>query len=263
MQTEEATQEELALDPANEAATGTAEQPETPEAPAEEKPVEAKAEEKPVEQSKPKNSTKPFQARIDELTGNWRRTERELEAARAELEAVRKGQQQPAEQQADEGRSPDVVPANMVEKLADQLADQKAAQRQFDNDCNLAFVKGKAAHPEDFEDAIRSFAALGGTQREVLEDVLATDNPADVLYELGKDADEAARVLALPPKRRLAEMIKMANKPAAKPAVSRAAAPIKPVGGTNAKDFDFADDKADDADWFARRQKAVREAGRV
>lgn len=262
MQPEENPQEELALDPANAPAeTGAAEQPEAPETPAEESPVEAKAEEKPAEQPKPKNSTKPFQARIDELTKNWREEERRRQALEARLSDLEKGGKQ--EQQADDARNPDVVPANMVEKLADQLADQKAAQRQFDNDCNLAFVKGKAAHPEDFEDAVRSFAALGGTQRDVLEDVLATDNPADVLYELGKDADEAARVLALPPKRRLAEMIKMANKPTAKPAVSKAAAPITKVGGSSAKDFDFADDKADDAEWFARRQKTVREAGRV
>jgi len=208
-----------------------------------------------------KNPIKPFQARIDELTRNWRGTERELEAAQARiLELESRGQQQPeGEQQTQQSGS---VPAEMVDRLAETRAAQIAAQRQFDNDCNLTFMKGKAAYP-DFEDALATFSSLGGLQREVVEDALATDNPQEVLYALGKDPDEAMRVLRLQPKQRVAEFTKMLMKTPAKPAVSKAAAPIKPVGGSAKKEFDYADDNADDAEWQARRNADRRAAGKI
>lgn len=216
----------------------------------------------PKEPEKPaKNPIKPFQSRIDELTRNWRGTERELEAAQARIRELEARSQQPeGEQQAQQ--QPGTVPADMVDRLAETRAAQIAAQRQFDNDCNLTFMKGKAAYP-DFEEALATFSSLGGLQREVVEDALATDNPQDVLYALGKDPDEAMRVLRLSPKQRVAEFTKMLLKTPAKPAVSKAAAPIRPVGGSAKKEFDYADDAADDAEWQAKRNAERRAAGKI
>lgn len=257
---------------ATEAASDTAseqQQEQVAEGQAEDAAAEAQAEgnaleKAAAEQPKPaKNPVKPFQARIDELTREKYEERRKREALEAEIEALRAAQQRGQEGEQPAKRTDDVVPASVVPELVQREAEKIAAQRQFDNDCNLAFMKGKAAH-EDFEDALSTFGSLGGLQRDVVEDALATDAAHDVLYALGKDPDEAARILKLPRAKRIAEFTKMTLKaaPAAKP-VSRAAAPIKPVGGTAKKDFDYASDDAADDEWFARRDKERREAGRI
>ena len=258
MQTEETVQPELELDtkpadaPVEEAPKeAAAEEAEAPKAEAAEAPKE--------EPKKAKNPTKPFQSRIDELTKNWREEERRREALEARLAELEKGQRQPEEQQE---RPADVIPANMLDQLAEQKAQQIASQRQFDNDCNLTFMKGKAAFP-DFEEALGTFGALGGLSRDVVEDALATDNPHEILYELGKEPERALEIIRLPRNKRIAEMTKMTLKKPAAPSVSKAAAPIKPVAGNTKTDFDYADDKADDSEWFSRRDKERRQAGRL
>jgi hypothetical protein len=221
------------------------------------------------EQPKPKNPSKAYQSRIDELTRNWRGTQRDLDAANARIAELESVRQQSNDQQEDElpqaarrQQQSDVVPANMVDQLADQRAQAIADKRQFDNDCNLTFMKGKAAY-QDWEDALDTFKSLGGLDQAVVEDALATDAPHDVLYQLGKDEEEAMRVLKLPRAKRIAEFTKMTLKQNVKPAVSKASAPIKPVGGTTKPAFDYADDNAEDATWFANRDKDRRAAGRI
>lgn len=220
--------------------------------------TEAAAEKEPPKPAK--NPIKPFQARIDELTREKHEERRKREALEAKLaELEKRGSTEEVQQQ---NQPAGTVPAEMVDQLAETRAAQIAAQRQFDNDCNLAFVKGKAAHP-DFEEALSTFSSLGGLKRDVVEDALGTDAPEQVLYELGKDADEAMRILSLPRNKRIAEFTKITLKAAPKPNVSKAPAPIKTVGGNAKKEFDYADDAADDAEWQARRNAERRAAGKI
>jgi ethanolamine ammonia-lyase small subunit len=86
----------------------------------------------------------------------------------------------------------------------------------------------------------------------VVEDALATDAPHQVLYDLGQDPDKAARILKMPRAKRIAEFTRMTMKTPAKPAVSRAPAPTRPVTGQPNKAFDFADEKVDDATWYEK-----------
>lgn len=273
---DEDTQVNPALDTAEAAVSETAQQePEQTQAQTEEATeVEASSsdeqpnalQEAAKEQLKPaKNPIKPFQARIDELTRNWRGTERELEAAQARIRELEGRSAQPTDGEQQEQRpqlQPGTVPADMVDRLAETRAAQIANERQFNNDCNLTFMKGKAAHP-DFEDALGTFGSLGGLQRDVVEDALGTDAPETVLYMLGKEPEEAMRILALPRNKRIAEFTKMTLKTSPKPNVSKAAAPIKPVGGSAKKEFDYADDSADDTEWQAKRNAERRAAGKI
>ncbi len=93
----------------------------------------------------------------------------------------------------------------------------------------------------------------------MIEDALATDAADEVLYTLGKEPEEAMRILKLPRAKRIAEFTKMTIKAAPKAApVSRAAAPVRPVDGNVRKDFDFADPTTDDAEWHRRADEQER-----
>lgn len=223
------------------------------------------------EQPKPKpGKPNPFRNRISELTSEKRTLAEENAALRRQLEEA---QRRPTEQQADDQgeqqeqqpprrqqrQDQEMVPANMVTDLARQEAQKIAAKAAFDTDCNAAFTKGVQTYG-DFEEAMANFNALGGLEQDVIEDALATGFAHQVLYDLGNNAEEAARILKLPRGKRIAEFTKMTIKTPAKAAVSRAPAPIRPVGGNAKKDFDPMDTSIPDDEWH--RQEDAREAAR-
>ena len=76
---------------------------------------------------------------------------------------------------------------------------------------------------------------LGGLQPAVVEAAMETGEAAKVLYELGKNPDEAARIMALPPTKMAVAVAKIAVKPSSAPAVSKAPPPIKSLNGSGGK----------------------------
>lgn len=129
---------------------------------------------------------------------------------------------------------------------------QQTAEQQMD----AAVAKGKEQHGPKWDAAIDNLRTLGGFDQDTLVGILATDDPAKVLFELGAappDGGEPAylRVMALPPAKRLNELAKIAMKeaPAApkKKEISEASAPIEPIvqGGTavREKPIDLYDQK--------------------
>lgn len=211
-----------------------------------------------------KNPVKPFQARIDEITRARREEERqriaaEDRAARAEarLAELERGATQ-GEDQQDRRQQVDTITPEMVDQLAQTKAEKIAADNQFDAECNRIHAKGSKDH-EDFHEAMTTLGSLGGLDRAVIEDALATDAADEVLYALGKEPEEAMRILKLPRAKRIAEFTKMTIKAAPKPApVSRAATPVRPVAGNVRQDFDFADASTDDAEWHRRMDEKER-----
>lgn len=104
----------------------------------------------------------------------------------------------------------------------------------------------------------------------MLDSIIRAENGVDVAYYLGKHAEEAERIFALPPHRqpyemgRLAARIEYENKAAAEKAaaatVSKAAAPIKPLTNGNAVATDDAE--PDMESYAAKRQAALKAQGR-
>ena len=100
------------------------------------------------------------------------------------------------------------------------------SQREFDRSANDIYEKGVKEYP-DFEQSLSNFKMLGGLQPAVVEAAMETGEAAKVLYELGKNPDEAARIMALPPTKMAVAVAKIAVKPSSAPAVSKAPPPIK------------------------------------
>ena len=118
-----------------------------------------------------------------------------------------------------------------VDRLANERAQQIADARAFDQDCNSIAEAGKSAHP-DFMDAIATLNLVGKVTPGLIEAVKEAGDPASLLYQLGKNPDEAERILALTPARMGAALAKLAAKAPTPPPVSRAPAPLTPVAGS-------------------------------
>lgn len=202
-------------------------------------------------------------AKLADMGRSTELTVAELAAAKAEIAALKAGKA------VDPAVTPVAVPtepAKPVENLSQaqiQLEAQRlVAEQRFNDACNAVFDEGKGAFP-DFEEAVRTVGATGVLTPPFLEAVTSLDNSAKVLYELGKNPEEAQRIAALSPTKQAVELAKLdmnVAKVTPKP-VSRAAAPIKPVGGTVRTTTEPADD--DDINvWMQKRkaQKAARAA---
>jgi len=203
----------------------------TPEVVTEEKTAvasEAKAEEatKPVEtpvaqppeagEAKVKNwATK----RVDELTRDWRQAERERDQLRQELERVR---QQPVPVQIQGKPTPEQFPD--YNQYVEALTDWKVGQAQ--KNVQESFERQRQVEQET--QLVRNFEESEDTARGLYEDYdVVTRNPElkvttsmidtlsgfemgpEVLYYLGKHADEAARIARLPPKQEAAALARI------------------------------------------------------
>jgi hypothetical protein len=218
------------------------------EAAAEEPVVEAVAEpESPAEPiAEPETKKAPMPSwlkdRLAEESGKRHEAQRVAEEARkqnevlqATIEALRKGQA-PVEGVVPPLPQPGYVPESEIERRAVSIA----AQRAHDEACNKAVDDGKAAY-KDFETAMEPLRMIGAVNsHEFREAALATGAPADVLYYLGNNPDQAAAIYrdmqSGQSSRGVAAMTRIAMEVAAKKAaprvVSKAPAPIKPVGGS-------------------------------
>jgi hypothetical protein len=171
----------------------------------------------------------PWQERrISELTRNWRETERQLAATQQELSQYKKVIPTTDLQQAVTHQAP--MSADVVEARAQELAAQHAKTAAFNAACDAVAEAGKSAHA-DFDSAIKNFGSLGGLQPGFVEAALESGSPSEVLYHLGKDLDEAARIMALTPLKQAAELARLAEKLKTPKSISKAPEPIKPLGG--------------------------------
>ena len=136
-------------------------------------------------------------------------------------------------------------------------------------------TKIREEYSKDWAQVSRNLEAQGGVTEELLRGILATDDPAYVLIELGKNPAAYQEVLDLPPAKRQTALVKiaLAKKPSVDPAAvdpakprppSGAPAPVSQLsGGSPGPAVDLYDPKMvsqekDDA-WYAerRRQKSA------
>jgi hypothetical protein len=227
------------------------------EAPAGEAP-EVSAE--PEEPKKPKSPVAQLQGRVGYLTktlhdrdSSLADQKRQLDAYKALLEGqgktVPEGEEAP--KTAPRPDAPDFATAVRAE------ATRIAADERFTADCNSIFEAGQKAHGDEFKEAVTNLNVLGLMQPALVEAAMVTDTPADVIHYLGTDVDEAARIMALPPIRMAAELVKLSGKLAAPTAgtqVSRAPAPITPIGGAVKPEIDISDPNQSMSAYVAARK---------
>lgn len=198
---------------------------------------------------------------IQDAKARERQLEQELADARALLartEATDDEEEPPARKAAP---ASDVVPRSEVRREAENIV----AQADFNRSCNEVEKKGKAEYKKEWDEIADTLSTLGGFTTDEMQGILATDDPAKVLYTLGKDPDKFHEIKELPPAKKLAAMVKLAlpsDKPKPKP--SDAPEPVEPVAGRPGAVLGDLDDRLSDDEWHAKRdaQRAKRWAAR-
>jgi hypothetical protein len=158
-----------------------------------------------------------------------------------------------------------------IERLANLKAEAISAQRLFNQRCNDAALAGRRDFGEqEFNSAIAGLQQIydasdpqsNAAYLALVDAALETGEGPRVLYELGKDLDEASRLLALSPAKMGLELGKRLSG-SATPAVSGAPKPITPVGSRgrsheaiSASDPERADKLTTEA-WMRRREAEV------
>jgi hypothetical protein len=208
------------------------------------------------ETPEPPKKTPWFQKRIDQLTAEkWKERERAA-ALEATLAEVQKAQKQPGE-----APQQPVDPASF-QTAVEQAASRKLAEARFNEACNETYSKG-ASEFQDFDTTISNFRHLGGLPQDVLELTTQIENGHKVLYTLGKDLDEAARVLSLPPAQRAFELAKLSLQPDKPRPISSAPKPIKPIDGSHTPVVDLANASMEEFVRVRNKEEAERRrAGR-
>jgi hypothetical protein len=123
--------------------------------------------------------------------------------------------------------------------------------------CNDVYAKGKEAH-SDFDEVLKQYTHLGGLSAQFIQSALETDRPAEVLYALGKDLDEAARISSLSPLKQAVAMERLAAKLAAPKKVSKAPAPISPLGTNKANLGNKDPEEMSTKEWMEWREKQMK-----
>lgn len=148
-------------------------------------------------------------------------------------------------------------------------AQKIVSQQQFNEAANTADKKGREVFKDSWDKACDNLKTLGGFKPEELTQILATDNPHQVLHALGSNPDEYHRIMELPAAKRQTELVKLGLTPAKE--VKRPSGAPAPQGGTNQRRGTNVDentkiysDKIDDDEWYAirARQKEQRFAQR-
>lgn len=136
----------------------------------------------------------------------------------------------------------------------DRAVAAAAAQSQLERDLDTTNAKGIEVYGRSkWDGAMQMIATLGGFEGDEFLQIMATDDPARVLYELGANPEAYQNIKELPPHKRQAEFIKIALAKKA-PSVSQAPAPVDQVGsrGGRADDTELRDDLPED-EWRRRR----------
>lgn len=206
-------------------------------------------EQKAAVQAKLERETRWRDRQIDRLHAKRRNAEADAEAAAA----IAAGRVKPGEA------------ATLTPEQIRIEAQRLNIQERYDADCNAADAAGRAAYGEKWGKALEKLPKMGGIEVPDMVNIMATDNPASVLYALGSNPDEYDRIMALPPARRATEFVKLGLKPLPKSGdkkdskrPSTAAAPVTPITGgraTAAKSVNLYDDKVSDDDWYRVRNE--------
>lgn len=194
--------------------------------------------------------------RIGELTRQRHDAERKAEQAAQDAKRYRELFEQ---KQRDDGI--ETITANASPEDIDAMVEQRAqekARAQASQERGQSVAKQGAETFPDFTSAVQTLDALGITNDQVAN-LLGMDDAHAVIYHLGKNPEEAARILSLPPLqqgRELERLSAKALKAPAPPAVSKAPNPITSVDSTATAQKDQS--KMSTEEWMAWRNKTAK-----
>lgn len=187
----------------------------------------------------------------------------------AQLTARLKNQEPvPKEQVVPDPALADMVPKAEVDRLANERAQALADRAAFNAACNSAAQEGRKIFP-DFDASVaelakvvdRSDAASRQAYDSFLEAALETGEAPKIIYALGRDLNEAMRIMELSPIKRAAELAALAGADLGQ--VSNLPKPIVTVQGKNAGPSEIVPDdparadKLSSAEWHRRREAQV------
>lgn len=206
--------------------------------------------------AKPK--TPWFERRLRQQTAKIAELARINEMQAQLLESLAANTQQSEGGEADEGdgsKKAKVAPQTATQAQIEAEARRIVEQQSFDNSCNTAFEQGVKAHGDSFKESVNTLQAMGVMDRTFIQAALDTEKASDVLHFLGQNPDEAERISSLTPTKMAIALDRIAAKASAKPQapVSKAPAPVKPVGGKSANSAGDPD-KMNMDDWLKWRE---------
>lgn len=212
--------------------------------------------------AEPQNDDEPrrargVQKRIDELTGNWRSTERERDHWREVAMQALQGQQAPIQEQVyddqsyvDYGSQEQPLSAAALLQQAKELLRAEQDQQGFTQ--KVQSFKANVSDPEAQEFLDSEFAPITRVMSDVMLD--REDGPQIAVW-LSRNQSEAARIAALPAHKQVLALLEASQKVTVKPKVTGAPAPIETIGGRSAPNVD--PDKMTTEQWMKWRQQNV------
>jgi len=193
--------------------------------------------------------------RIGALTAKSHEAERSAAAARGEAERYRL-----LVEQMRRGETPETITdpgtAPNIDELVTKRATELSQQQQIVERGQSVSKVGTEAYP-DFMSAVITLDALGISGDQV-QSLLGMEDAHKVIYTLGKNPEEASRILSLPllqQGRELERLASKSNNPAPK-AVSKAPPPITPVSSTSTVEADPS--SMSTSDWMKWRAKNAK-----
>lgn len=142
-------------------------------------------------------------------------------------------------------------PAAMNQDQINAAAVRLRESERYQEDLTKINEAGEKAYKGDWAKSLENLATLGTVEMPVMQGILATDDPAKVLYELGKNPAEYQRIMELRPERRQTEFVKLSLKAAPKAKPSAAPEPVETVRGRVLPSV-LPQDSDDDDTWYAK-----------
>lgn len=199
-------------------------------------------------------SLKRMQRRIDRRTADLYRERAERERLTQELESLR-AQNNPQE------------PAQLDERTIEQKAIQIARRAQVADKSNAVYSQGKEKFP-DFDESLTTVIAEAGPLIDrtgfptaLGSAVLESDKPEALIDYLGKNPEVAETLAGLSPTQLARRLVRIEDQMNAKPKISAAPTPLKPVKPASSSD---GPSDQDDVDTWMKKERArlASKAGR-
>lgn len=211
-----------------------------------------------------------FQSRVNELTRNWRQTERERDALAAQLQQYQS--QQPTPTKGDDLPSIEdfqnvnewaVAVANHAAKKAQEVAERQFSERQQQSQQAQVFESYAArereyavSHPE-YADAYQALQSSVRFGPQALEVMAASEHGPAIVHYLGQHLDIADRVARLPAHLAAAEIARIEAKVSSPKPVTKAPSPPPTLGGGAALSKD--PDRMTPEEWVRWRNNQLKQ----
>jgi len=198
--------------------------------------------------------------RISKITAQKHEAERQAEATRQELAALKAAYE--TQGFTPQAETPATLTPAEVERRANEIAAQRLHEQTFNQRCNNVAEAGKKEFT-DFQKSVDTLVSAGVMNNGFLEVATQLPDSHKVLQYLGKNPEKAMAIAEMPPVTMALELAKLAGeagKLTSRP-VSNAPAPIDPIDGKGGGPSGEPDPTNLEA-WLAWREKEVAKGRR-